>query len=216
MRPSFARVHALPAVARPFADCVREFDFAAAELFAMDPQIMSVGIGMMPGGHGYRVVRRQARAVRSLRQLDAHTIAVGVRGIAIELHEVEGSVQPLVQVRSGTLELGEPELPEQAPARPLCAGLQVQNWDCDRREGVLAAECVEVGSLGNAALGWRAHADLVEQPCARGAKPRAHRRPHRAAGRRAARRCERRDCSVGSLRGAAHEPDRRAPAGGAT
>jgi hypothetical protein len=149
MRPSFARVHGQPsAVARPFHDCVREFEFAAAELFAMDPQIMSVGIGSMPGGHGFRVVRQQTAKIRALRKLDAHTIALGVRGIAIDVHEVENRVRPQVKLHSSTLALGGPTLPEQVRQRPLCAGLQLQNWDCDARDGVLAAECVEVGSLG--------------------------------------------------------------------
>lgn len=154
MHPSFARVHGQPqAVARRFTDCVRELEFAAAELFAMDPQIMSVGIGSIPEGHGFRVVRRQAANVRSLQQLDTRTLAAGVRGIAIDLHEVEGPVRPQVklasaQLHDGTLELDAPTLPEQHRGRPLCAGQQLQNWDCDAREGVLAAECVEVGSLG--------------------------------------------------------------------
>lgn len=149
MRPSFARVLGQPqAVARPFTDCVRELEFAAAELFAMDPQIMSVGIGSIPGGHGLRVVRRRAANVRALQQLDARTLAAGVRGLAIDLHEVEGPVRPQITLCSGSLEQDAPTLPEQQQGRPLCAGLQVQNWDCDAREGVLAAECVEVGSLG--------------------------------------------------------------------
>jgi hypothetical protein len=149
MHPSFARVHGQHStVARPFTDCVRELELAAAELFAMDPQIMSVGIGSVPGGHGFRVVRRQTANVRALRQLDARTLAAGVRGIVIDLHDVCGPVRPQVQLRSGTLDQGEPELAEQARSRPLCPGLQLQNWDCDAREGLIAADCVEVGSLG--------------------------------------------------------------------
>lgn len=149
MRPSFARVHGQPrAVARPFTDCVRELEFAAAQLFAMDPQVLSVGIGSIPGGHGFRVVRRQAANVRALQQLDARTLAAGVRGIAIDLHEVQGPVRPHVRLYGGTLELDTAALPEQEQRRPLCPGLQLQNWDCDAREGVIAAECVEVGSLG--------------------------------------------------------------------
>src|SRR5690349_10471749 len=149
MRPSIARVHGTSsAAAATFADCSREIEFAAAELFTMDPQIMSVGIGTMPGGHGFRVVRRRTANIRSLRQLDAHTLATGVRGISIELHEVREWVQPQVQLHKGTVDQGGARLPEQSVRRPLCAGLQLQNWDCDAREGVLAAACVEVGSLG--------------------------------------------------------------------
>jgi hypothetical protein len=152
MRPSFARVHGqAPAVARPFTDCVREHEIAAAELFAMDPQIMSVGIGSMPGGYGFRVVRRRAANVRALQRLDAHTLATGVRGIAIDLHEVQGAVRAHVKVaRLGhsSLEQDEPALPEQDHRRPLCAGLQLQNWDADAREGLLEEGCAEVGSLG--------------------------------------------------------------------
>jgi hypothetical protein len=114
----------------------------------MDPQIMSVGIGSIPGGHGFRVVRRQTANVRALQQLDAGTLATGVRGIAIDLHEVEGPVRPQVKLHRGTVEYDMPTLQEQAQGRPLYAGLQLQNWDCDAREGVLAAGCAEVGSLG--------------------------------------------------------------------
>lgn len=148
MRPSFARVFAPGAVARPFADCAREFDDAVIELSALDPQIMSVGIGAMPGGYGYRVVRRRTEQIRSLRRLDAGTLAKGVRGIAIDMHEVEGSLRPLAQLCKGTLEAGAARLAEQDPHRPLCAGLQLQNWDCDEREGSIAARCLEVGTLG--------------------------------------------------------------------
>jgi hypothetical protein len=153
MHPSFARVHGQPqAVASPFIDCVREYEIAAAQLFAMDPQIMSIGIGSMPGGHGFRVVRRRTANVRALQQLDARTIAAGVRGIAIDLHEVEGPVRPQVklvsQLHGGSLEQDAPVLAEQEHQRPLCAGLQLQNWDSDAREGLIEAGCVEVGSVG--------------------------------------------------------------------
>jgi hypothetical protein len=113
----------------------------------MDPQIMSVGIGSIPGGHGFRVVRRRTANVRALQQLDARTLAAGVRGIAIDLHEVEGPVRPQVKLRNVTLEQDAPTLPEQDRQRPLCAGLQLQNWDCDARVGVLAGQ--NRGRLGD-------------------------------------------------------------------
>lgn len=150
MCPSLLRVHASPlAVASSLDACVRELDAAAADLYAMDPQIVSVGIGLMPGGYGLRVVRHVAAGVRSLRQLDPRVLRAGLRGLAIDLHDTDQPIRPLVKLRSSTLTPGgDAAQPEQARQRPLCAGSQLQNWDCDEREGLIANGELEVGTLG--------------------------------------------------------------------
>ena len=151
MSPSYTRVHGqLPAVARPYDVCTRELERATAEVFAMDPQVVSVGIGRLPGGHGFRVLRRRAPGVRALRELDARALAQGVRGVAIDLHELSAPIQPLLQLPASNVSpsASQAMIAEQGQHRPLYAGVQLQNWDADARRGLLAAERMEVGSLG--------------------------------------------------------------------
>ncbi|PRQ04470.1 hypothetical protein ENSA5_07010 [Enhygromyxa salina] len=116
----------------------------------MDPQIVSVGIGRLPGGHGFRVLRHRPPGLRSLWQLDGQRLAAGVRGVAVELHDIAGPIRPLLELPVSSLSPSSSLVTraEQGQQRPLCAGLQVQNWDCDLRRGVLGAGRMEVGSLG--------------------------------------------------------------------
>ena len=164
MSPSFARrVHA-ESQANPtssFDACVDVLDEAAAELYAMDPRILSIGITSMPedrferspadAGYGLRVLRRVDTKLRGLAELDPRrlTFAGRARGLAVEVHDVATPIRPLLRASSSTLDANaRPLLAEQQRQRPLCAGLQLQNWDSDAREGLLAAGEVEIGTLG--------------------------------------------------------------------
>jgi hypothetical protein len=119
MRPSFARDHGQPrGRAKPFDDCTRELE-NAAELFGMDPKVVSVGIVKMPGGYGLGV-RRATAPIRPLLELSSFAVNEPARAT----------------------------IPEQHRRRPLCPGVQLQNWDADARAGVLASERMVVGTLG--------------------------------------------------------------------
>ena len=130
--------------------CTRELEGGVTELCAMDPQIVSVGIGRRADGYGYRVVRRITPDVIPLREVHPKVWQFGVRGIAVELCEVATPVEPLLEISSSSASGGSGghQLPERARQRPLCAGLQVQNWDNDARQGALERERIVVGTLG--------------------------------------------------------------------
>lgn len=118
----------------------------------MDPQIVSVGITEVPGGHGFRVVRRRAPGVEALRELDAVARSRGVRGVPIVVHDTQAATRPLVQLPASSLHpsASQAMIHEQGPQRPLCAGVQLQNYDADLRAGLIAADRMEVGTLGMA------------------------------------------------------------------
>ena len=134
----------------PFDVCARELDRAAIELFAMDPQIASVGILSLGGGYGFGVRRVAVPGVVALRrgELEAAASGAGVRGIAIEVRELSGPIRPLLEITSGPLDPATLAVPEQGRLARLHAGAQLHNWDADARAGVLERERIVVGSLG--------------------------------------------------------------------
>ena len=163
MRPYPLRVHTQrpAATPQPFDLCIREFDRAAEVLDEMDPQITSIGITQIADGHGYRVLRRRRPGVRALRELDAKRPPV-VRGVPLVVVEAHADLRPLVElaISSFGASASRTMVHEQDLQRPLCAGLQLQNWDCDQRLGRIASGHVEVGSLG-LFVRAREHAYLV-------------------------------------------------------
>lgn len=116
----------------------------------MDPQIVSVGITEMSGGHGLLVVRQRSAGVRALYELGPATLRLGVRGMPVRLCETTAPLRPQVLLPASDLSPSESQrmLPEQGIHRPLRPGLQLQNWDSDKRLGLLDAAQIEVGSLG--------------------------------------------------------------------
>jgi hypothetical protein len=84
----------------------------------MDPEVVSVGIIATPGGFGFGVRRASA------------------------------PIRPLIELSSAANGCAPATIPEQDRQRPLCPGVQLQNWDADARAGVLASERMVVGSLG--------------------------------------------------------------------
>lgn len=132
----------------PFDVCTREIESGAAELFGMDPQVVSVGIIRMPGGYGFGVRRYAEPGVRPLRRVDLRTLT-SIRGIALSLREMAAPIRPLMELPSAAANGSTPpQIPEQDRHRPLRPGVQLQNWDEDARAGVLASERMTVGTLG--------------------------------------------------------------------
>ncbi|HLT35459.1 MAG TPA: hypothetical protein VK034_04215 [Enhygromyxa sp.] len=132
----------------PLDVCTREIECGAAELFGMDPEVVSVGIIRMPGGYGFGVRRYRENSVTPLRRGDLRAIE-SIRGIAVRVYELPAPIRPLLELASaaanGPL---PPSIPEQDRQRPLRPGLQLQNWDEDARAGVLASGRMTVGTLG--------------------------------------------------------------------
>jgi hypothetical protein len=149
MRPCLVRDHGQPAgLAKPLEVCTRELEDGATELFTMDPQIVSVGIIRWAGGYGYRARRHRPAGVTPLASLGAADTA-SVRGVPVQICDRPAPIVPLLELpSSSTNGSGAPQIPEQARQRPLCPGVQLQNWDHDEREGLIAAERIVVGSLG--------------------------------------------------------------------
>ena len=81
----------------PFDVCTRELDRGAAELFGMDPQVVSVGIVAMPGGFGFVVRRTSDPSIVPLRRLDPRTTST-VRGVPIVIHELSAPIVPLLEL----------------------------------------------------------------------------------------------------------------------
>lgn len=132
----------------PFDVCTREIECGAAELFGMDPEVVSVGIVRMPGGYGFGVRRWCDDSITPLRRADLRGLT-SIRGVAIRVYDLPAPIVPLLELPSaaanGPL---PPAIPEQDRQRPLRPGVQLQNWDEDARAGVLASERMAVGTLG--------------------------------------------------------------------
>ncbi len=132
----------------PLDVCTRELECAAAWLFGMDPQIVSVGIILMPGGYGFGVRRHRAPGVATLHCKRLH-VGTTIHGIAVEVSDLHGPLQPLIELPSSAANgPTSATTPEQDRLDPLCSGAQLQNWDADARAGLLARERFVVGSLG--------------------------------------------------------------------
>ncbi|MFO7567597.1 MAG: hypothetical protein R6X02_33445 [Enhygromyxa sp.] len=132
----------------PFDVCTREIEPGAAELFSMDPGVVSVGIIRMPGGYGFGVRRYSEPAVAPLRRADLRAVS-SIRGIAIQVYELPKPIRPLLELPSSAANGSTPPMiPEQDRQRPLRPGVQLQNWDEDARAGLLTAERICVGTLG--------------------------------------------------------------------
>lgn len=130
----------------PFDVCTREIECGAAELFGMDPHVVSVGIIALPGGFGFGVRRYRDASIVPLRRCAR---AATIRGIPIVVDELSAPIRPLLELPSAAANGPSPAtLPEQHHQRPLRPGLQLQNWDEDVRAGLLASERVAVGTLG--------------------------------------------------------------------
>jgi hypothetical protein len=132
----------------PLDVCTRELESGATTLFNMDPQIVSVGIIQVPGGYGFGVRRHLPPGVRALRPIAADHIA-GAHDIIVIVRDSPAPIRPLLELPSSAANAPTvAQIPEQGRQRPLCPGLQLQNWDFDARMGLLAAERIVVGSLG--------------------------------------------------------------------
>lgn len=126
----------------------KAFDYfreGAAILFAADPRVQAVGIGLFPGGFGYRVTRNEKIIV----PLGVIKQVTQVHHIPISYINTANSVQPLTRVPLGGGS-GIPVSPglEQGQHRPIVCGLQIQNLDCDIRKGLLSRGRISIGSLG--------------------------------------------------------------------
>jgi len=132
----------------PFAEADEVLDDAVQQLFADDPSVQSVGIGRHGDGFGFRVVKNAAQVLPLNARLGAPKHFVGV--IPVTFVNSHDELRSLVKLpSSGPGSPGAASVvPEQNRHRPLVCGLQVQNFDDDTREGVIAGGLMIVGTLG--------------------------------------------------------------------
>jgi len=131
------------------AAAVAGVEDAAAQLFRSDPRIHSVGVGVDENG------RPTYRAVRNVKKIVAfHGATRGFSGATpfpVVFVDAAHDATPLLRVPSPSSPVsaaaGE-AIPEQQHHRPLCCGLQIQNFDDDDREGEIAQGVMIVGSIG--------------------------------------------------------------------
>jgi len=125
----------------PFQEVESRFDSVAPALFR-DPAVRSVGIGGHEDGFGLFVVRNSALIVPQNAPVAAAEMAGGIPLVIRNTpHEVEHHLKAPHPLAS-TIVI------ERTLVRPLCAGLQIQNFDDDVRTGQTAKGFIVIGSVG--------------------------------------------------------------------
>jgi hypothetical protein len=131
----------------PLKQATESLENAVNTLFR-DPKVRSVGIGKHEQGFGYFAVRNSAAIVPLTAVSPAKTKAVAQ--IPVVFRDTPNEVEPHVKVPfSGPAASGAASLViEQKRFRPLCAGLQIQNFDDDIRTNTIAGGHIIIGTLG--------------------------------------------------------------------
>lgn len=137
----------------PFEEANAKLDTAAKTVFG-DPKTRSVGIGFHEGAFGYYVVRNsamilpQTAAIGTAKKKKA--MPTTIEGIPLVIKDTPQELRTHLKVP-----FSGPAAPavassviEQRKRRPLCIGLQIQNFDNDVREGVIAQGMIIIGTLG--------------------------------------------------------------------
>lgn len=130
----------------PFLQAQESLERAATELFDADPRVRSVGITRFGAGFGYRAVRNGGVLPFGTNMPPTSEID----RVPVFFADSPGEVESLVMVvESGPASPAAATLvPEARRCRPLVAGLQIQNFDDDDRQGILSRGLMAVGTLG--------------------------------------------------------------------
>jgi hypothetical protein len=132
----------------PFDVAHRLLHDAAQTLFANDSRVQALGITSHESQFGYEVIRN-ARKVVPLAAISG-PMPHEIKGIPLLVRDRFADPSPLLKLpASGP---GSPTaaslVPEQGRHRPLVCGLQIQNYDDDIRQGVVANGYIIIGTLG--------------------------------------------------------------------
>lgn len=125
-----------------FEDVAERHMAAVARVFAADPSVRAVGIGMDRPGGGYvfRVVRNRSVAT-------AYASVTEFEDIPVTYIDVDHDPESFANLPPSTTGGGR-IVPEQQRHNPLCSGVEIQNWDQNWRDGYLSDGVTMVGSLG--------------------------------------------------------------------
>lgn len=132
-----------------FDKAVENIDTAVDELFDADPRVRAVGVTRHEDSYGFRAIRNNQLPV----PLNTGLPTINhVEGIPVVFDDTFGEVESLVMVPgvpgSPTSPSATSLVPEVNRHRPLVAGLQIQNFDDDDRQGVLTEGFIIIGTLG--------------------------------------------------------------------
>lgn len=133
----------------PFEYARERFPDAANKLFGSDPRVRAVGIGRHDAAFGYTVVRNAAVILPLGAGINIELLEKAI-DVPVTFHDSFQEPQRLVTLpHTGPGSPGTASVvPEQGLRRPLCSGLQIENFDDDIRTGKIAAGQIFVGSLG--------------------------------------------------------------------
>lgn len=137
-----------------FEKATENLDDAAKVVFE-DPKARSIGIGFHEGAFGYYIVRNSAMILPQRGALGASTkkkkaLPAKINDIPLIIRDTPQEVRPHLRVplSDQTAAALTSSVIEQGVHRPLCIGLQIQNFDDDVREGVIARNQIIIGTLG--------------------------------------------------------------------
>lgn len=136
------------AIPASLESAIENVEAAAGEIFESDPAVRSVGV--------YRVADTIAyRAVRNTEAITPQTFGFRSRpdkihGVPVVFTEAPGEIESLLKVpHSGPSSPSAASVvPEVRRHRPICCGLQIQNYDDDLRQGVIQQGYIVIGTLG--------------------------------------------------------------------
>jgi hypothetical protein len=131
----------------PLKQATASLENAVKTLFE-DPTVRSVGIGKHDQSFGFFAVRNSAAILPLAAPIPAKAKAVAQ--IPVVFRDTPNEVEPHVKVPfAGPAAPGAASLViEQKLFRPLCAGLQIQNFDDDIRTKTIAGGHIIIGTLG--------------------------------------------------------------------
>ncbi len=131
------------------ANALAHVEDVAAQLFDSDPRIHSVGVGIDENSNPtYRAVRNVKKIVAFKADAIVHKLTAPYPVVFVDAQQ---DAVPLLRVpHSGpaVATAAAPAIAEQQMHRPICCGLQIQNFDDDDREGELAKGQMIVGTIG--------------------------------------------------------------------
>lgn len=126
---------------------VENVENAAAEIFESDPTVRSVGVYKDGESVAYRAVRNSEIITpqRFWRERPRE-----IQGIPVIITETPGEIESLLKVpHSGPASPAAASVvPEVRRHRPPRCGLQIQNYDDDLRQGVIAQGYIIIGTVG--------------------------------------------------------------------
>ena len=130
-------------------EALSRVEAAAFALIASDPAIRSVGVGYVDEGVGFVAVRSMEGASAFAGRVRRPGVNA-FEGVPIRYQSSLEDPRSLARIPIPgplTARLGN-LIDEQQLMRPLACGVQIQNFDDDVRQGVLARGFMSVGSLG--------------------------------------------------------------------